>query len=45
MKAKAEIVKARAEGKAKKIQARAEAKKVNRDYPLSATPTPQTIAP
>jgi hypothetical protein len=45
IKAKADLVDARAEGKVKKIQARAEAKKVNRDYPLSTTPEPRPINP
>lgn len=42
--AKADLVKARAEGKAVKITARAQAKNQNRDYPLSTTPEPKTIA-
>ena len=43
--AKADLVKARAEGKAVKIKARAEAKNQNRDYPLSTTPEPKSYRP
>lgn len=43
--AKADLVKARAEGKAVKITARAQAKNQNRDYPLSTTPEPKSYRP